>query len=107
MGDEENTEGWSSRLTHSDVARLALARALVMNPEVLVVHIPTANFNDTEASAIIDLLREHVDRKGLELDESERRFRRPRTVFMTSSRIIGVQKADAVYKVFNQSVRQI
>jgi len=89
---------WVASLSHTDYARLNLARVFVGNPEVLVMHKPVATFDDREREHITDLLREHVDEKGIELSESKF-TRRPRTLFFTSSTTIGVKKADLVYKV--------
>merc|ERR1712174_121356 len=40
----------------SDVARLNLARALVINPEVLVMHMPCISFTDVENEDMMKLI---------------------------------------------------
>merc|ERR1712032_220349 len=90
---------WAARFSHTDFARLNLARALVMNPEVLVMHKPVVTFNDVEARKIVGLLRTHVDERGLHMPEVDRGLRRPRTVFLTTSQMAAVRRADAVYSV--------
>merc|ERR1719329_708099 len=74
-------ERWAIRLSHADHARLNIARALVLNPECLVMHKPVIAFSDEEARHIMALIRMHVDERGLELSAEDRHFRRPRTVF--------------------------
>merc|ERR1719191_534815 len=48
-------------MPHTDRCLLHLARALVMNPEILVVHKPVMNFDRFHAKRILTLLREFVD----------------------------------------------
>lgn len=90
---------WINAFSHTDYARLNLARVLVCNPEVLVMHKPTVDFDDRERLELIKLLREHVDEKGIELPAQSSATRRLRTVFFTSSSTAGVNNADAVFKV--------
>jgi ABC-type multidrug transport system fused ATPase/permease subunit len=89
---------WAASLSHTDQSRLNLARVLVGNPEVLIMHKPVASFDDRERENITELLREHVDEKGIGISESKL-ARRPRTLFFTCTSAIGVKKADTVYKV--------
>lgn len=97
--EERLNAKWSGELSHTDYARLNLARVLVGDPEVLVIHKPALLFDDREREKTIQLLRDHVDERGLEMPVATRRFRRPRTVFFTSMSAVAVRKADAVYKV--------
>lgn len=90
---------WVAKFSHTDYVRLNLARALVVNPEVLVIHKPECVFSAGEVSGIMKLLRAHVDERGLELPEEGRPYRRPRTVFFTTTTAEGVNMADHVYKV--------
>merc|ERR1711884_799690 len=98
---------WAHRFSSSMFARLALARAFVMNPEVLVLHSPCAHFNDHEVETIMTLLKTHVEKKGFELAENEIKFRRPRTVFMTSVRMAALEIVDDVYKVKDGGIERI
>jgi len=99
--ESDAQQEWMSKLTHTDFARLNLARAFVMNPELLVLHKPHLSFDDWEKRVIFELLREHVDRKGLELSD-ENQNRRRRTVFFTSASRLhakGLEHADGIYEV--------
>eukprot|EP00929_Paragymnodinium_shiwhaense_P018908 TRINITY_DN13062_c0_g1_i1.p1 TRINITY_DN13062_c0_g1~~TRINITY_DN13062_c0_g1_i1.p1 ORF type:complete len:821 (-),score=177.13 TRINITY_DN13062_c0_g1_i1:56-2518(-) len=107
LDDEVDLSNWTQRLSHTAYARIALARAFVMNPEVLAIHKPLASFNDPEVKTVAGLLRSHVDEKGLALPNNERSFRRPRTVFYSSATLDGIALADLVYKVSNESVDTI
>jgi ABC-type multidrug transport system fused ATPase/permease subunit len=90
---------WVSLLSYTDYARINLARAFVMNPECLVLHKPALAFDDNEARLIIQLLRAHVDERGLELSEEGRHFRRNRTVFFTAASMDAIEHADRIYEV--------
>lgn len=90
---------WTKALSHSETARFLLARVLVMNPEALVMHMPFIAFNDEEAATIQRLVRQHINERGLELPESERTVRRPRTFFCSSAAITDCVEADFIYTV--------
>ena len=75
------------RLSRSDKKLLHLARALVYNPEILIVHSPTLLLDQEHQHVIIDVLRDFVNERGLELPKATRYRRRPRTcVFSTRSK---------------------
>lgn len=90
---------WAERLSLTQRVRLSLARALVANPEVLVVHKPTLPFDEKHSLSTILLLREFVDRRGILQDEAQRHLRHPRTCVITLSRTQGIQHADRVFLV--------
>lgn len=97
--DEDENMEWTTSLSHTDCSRLSLARVFVMNSEVIVLHKPAINFNQQEADEVVDLFREHVNKRGLELPEETKNFRRPRTLFYTTAVNRGLEVADAVIKV--------
>jgi len=107
--DEESLEAarseqWHSHLSRTSLSRIALLRAMVMNPEVLIMHKPFVTFENKEADAYSDLMIQHVKEKGLELDVDKRPFRRPRTVLFSSASDLAIRKADYIYKVAKQTV---
>jgi len=85
---------WKERLSNSEQALLNLARALVANPEVLVLHKPTSNMDDRLAHNTLQILREFVDNRGVEEDVATFKQRRPRTCVLTASRSEGVHVPD-------------
>lgn len=95
---------WTAHISDSDYSRLTLARALVKNPECLVIHKPAASFNDSEARRVLKLIRAHVDERGLELSLRGRANRRPRTVFLSSSTLTGVKESDQVYRICAEGI---
>jgi ABC-type multidrug transport system fused ATPase/permease subunit len=108
LDDNEDATKWTQRLSHTAFSRLALARAFTYNPEVLIIHKPTAAFNDPEVINVVKLLRAHVDEKGLKLASTDSSwFRRPRTVFFSSATLLGVNFSDTVHRVSKGSVQPI
>jgi len=99
---------WLSHLSHSDYPRVSLARALIMNPECLVLHKPAMSFDTNEGKNVLSLVRRHVDERGLELPEAGRKWRRCRTVFFSSTTQQGLALADGVYDIsVQQGVKAI
>lgn len=94
----EVKEAWNEVLALTQRVLLNLARALMANPEILVLHKPALVFDDDRAQNLFSLLHQFVWDRGLHL-EGEKEFRRPRTCIMSTSRIAGVQKADRVFQI--------
>merc|ERR1719263_1169421 len=70
-----------------------------MNPECLILHKPTLAFDDSEKTVVINLLKWHVEQRGLQLPEEGRKLRRRRTVFLSSSQLEVIKNADCIYEV--------
>jgi energy-coupling factor transporter ATP-binding protein EcfA2 len=101
---EKREPSWTACLSDTDHARLTLARVFVMNPECVVYHKPVLMFNEVEAEHMLKAIRTHTEERGVDLPVRGRRFRRPRTVFFTSSTIAGIRTADQVYKVSTEGI---
>mmetsp|Transcript_37276 Transcript_37276/g.112533 ORF Transcript_37276/g.112533 Transcript_37276/m.112533 type:complete len:807 (-) Transcript_37276:21-2441(-) len=95
----EDSKSWHTLLTDTASSRLTLARAFLMNAEVMALHKPLSSFNKEEARRIMQLLRQHVAERGLELPEAEQRLRRPRTVFFTAGDMEPVAGVDKSYRI--------
>jgi len=93
---EKDTCGMIAALSCTDRKLLHLARALIYNPEVLVVHLPTTYFTADFRPLIMDVLREFVDERGLELDPVTKLRRRPRTCIFSTCDPSDLDKADSV-----------
>merc|ERR1719326_1736619 len=92
---DDPVEIWFNQMNATALAALHVARAFVLNPEVLVLHCPSKHFDPEYTARLLTLLREFVDQRGLEFDEPVR-DRRPRTCFMSTYRMRNVDKADRV-----------
>merc|ERR1719174_2577503 len=71
---------WLKTLPHSQLKRLHVARALIANPEVLVMEKPACGFDHPTAERILNLLRKHVMERGLAVEEDRKIRMRPRTL---------------------------
>mmetsp|Transcript_103968 Transcript_103968/g.252410 ORF Transcript_103968/g.252410 Transcript_103968/m.252410 type:complete len:1043 (+) Transcript_103968:70-3198(+) len=94
-------------LSHTDRCVLHLARALVMNPDVLVLHKPLSHFDDLQAWLVLEVLRNFVDNRGLESPPETRDQRRPRTCIFSTATTKCTEEADMVLHVSHGSVHQI
>lgn len=96
-----------SALSRSDKALLCVARALICNPEVLVIHQPGVHLCVPKKDSLMRLLREFVDNRGLEMDPDTIAQRRPRTCFFSSNEVADLQYADQVFLCKAQSVKEV
>jgi len=87
------------RLTRTNRQLISLGRALVMNPEVLVVHKPEALFHDSFGQVLMDVFREFVDNRGVCMPDAEPLSkRRRRTLIFTPTESYMASKADIVFE---------
>lgn len=90
---------WPDVLSLTQCSLLCTARAVISNPEVLVMHKPTQPFDDVTCELIMGLFKEYVVNKGIEQDPSMWWCRRPRTCIVTSSKAAGINQCDHVVHV--------
>eukprot|EP00439_Symbiodinium_sp_Y106_P033586 s6759_g4.t1 len=93
--------GWQESLSFQERAKLHIARALIMNPEILILEKPLMNFDDYEAESVVRALREHISNRGIELPAETRNRRRPRTCFYSVERVSKNDHPDVVWKLQN------
>jgi len=74
---------WMDGITYTEKVKINLARAMIMNPEVMVAQRPLHHYDAKTAVQMTKLLRAHVEERGLVLPEDQRIHRRPRTCFFT------------------------
>lgn len=106
LGAHQKQEGnsasrWQSTCSESEKAKIGLARAFVMNAEVLVLHRPLAPYSEHTGSRahVLSVLRRYVENRGLGDDRSDFLRRRPRTCFFTPEAIEEALQADLVLTV--------
>ena len=73
-------------LSGGEQQRVAVARALVRRPDLLVADEPSAQLDHDTSLAVAGVLRDHVDRDGL-------------TIIMASNDPVLLEAADAVYEL--------
>lgn len=103
----EYVQNWSMALSFTQQCLISLARALTANPELMAIHKPTMAFDEQRSAAVMALLREYIDAKGIEQDMSARHRRRPRTLVMSSSKMLGVAFADRVFLVKQSGIEAV
>lgn len=84
----DSRASWLHEMTHTQASLLGVARALVANPRLLCIEKHWMCLDTPVSNALVLLLREHVDKRGIEQDyeaagQEVGRLRRPRTCFMT------------------------
>merc|ERR1711907_106764 len=76
--DKGKTANWSEELSRSDRQLLNVARGLVANPEVLVVHKPSMGLGRNTVPIVMRSLQTYVSHRGIDQDLDRFYFRRPR-----------------------------
>lgn len=94
---EEPGGEWGKYFNSSDIAKVHLARALLVSPQVLVIEGGLTHFNHSEQGQILEVLREHVRNRGLLGDPAEVSTRRPRTVIFSVESKHQAETADVVW----------
>lgn len=100
-------ENWSETLSKTTRRGFNLARALIANPEVLVVHTPADGLDDQMSENTINMLRKFCNQKGLYQDKATWAERRPRTCIFTATRIAEVDNADRIFLVREHKAHEI
>jgi ABC-type uncharacterized transport system fused permease/ATPase subunit len=102
----QNTPGsdWLKVLNHTHKARMHIARALIANPEVMVLQRSFEPFREDVAMEMLGVLRTHVREKGLSLPEKGKADRRPRNVFFGIDSILQAAQADTIWKMQDKTI---
>eukprot|EP00928_Gymnodinium_smaydae_P004512 TRINITY_DN11529_c0_g6_i1.p1 TRINITY_DN11529_c0_g6~~TRINITY_DN11529_c0_g6_i1.p1 ORF type:complete len:1170 (+),score=263.40 TRINITY_DN11529_c0_g6_i1:1319-4828(+) len=98
---------WCSTMSASELQKLHLARALVVNSEVLVLHRPLDKYDDKTALCVLGAIQEHIQTRGYKVDPSGALERRPRTVVFTPSQKSQACTADIIWRLKNKCVERI
>ena len=96
---DEAEVDWQKALNYVEVAKIHLARALIVNSEVLVLQRPLIHYDDSEGDRIANVIKRHVQERGLQLPAVSRHRRRPRTCFFTPSTLAESTLADVIWRV--------
>jgi len=68
-------------MSSSERKRFQLARAFIYEPEVLVMHRPVDEMDTDLANKILGIMREYVDKRGLESPDAS--WQRPKTIIFS------------------------
>lgn len=106
---EVSSQQWLNTITYSEKVMISLARALIMNPEVLILYRPFHHFDQSTAENLMQVLLHHHSNRGLCLPEELADVRRPRTVFFTPETSLQARKAHAIWQIdhINKTVYKV
>lgn len=94
---------WASIFSGTECLLLAMARALIVNPNLLCIHKIIDMLNNESAMRVLKALRKFINERGLVQGgySWEVVGRRPRTVFMTANELKDIvrQQADYAYRI--------
>lgn len=105
--DEIPAENWGKKLNYVEIAKIHLARALIVNPEVLILQRPLIHFDDDEADRVRKVLFHHIRNRGLCLPKETAARRRPRTLFFSPSSEREATQADVLWEVTDKTVKSM
>merc|ERR1712176_997974 len=87
------------RMTESELHLVHIARALIMNPEVLVMQRPLLKYSKPMEKNVMDVMNRHCLEHGLGLSATYRHQRRPRSVFFTADNISQLGAVDNTWLI--------
>lgn len=90
---------WGEVFSLTQKHLLCIARALVANPDVLVMHKPTLALNEATSVCVLGMLKDFVKNRGVVQPAGGLPKRRARTCIISSSKMQGVEFADEVFHV--------
>jgi len=92
---------WHSKFNFVEKAKIHLARALIVNPEVLILQRPFAHYGQSQTKDLTKCLRQHVDNKGFCLPSAAvlKNRRRPRTVFFSPTSQDEAAECDIIWEI--------
>ncbi|CAE7242184.1 Abcb7 [Symbiodinium necroappetens] len=96
---ESFRDAWIGSMTYSEKVKIHLARAFIMNPEVMVLQRPLHHYDAPTAAIILGLLQAHVRERGLGFPAKDREHRRPRTVFFTVEEKSQAEASDVIWRI--------
>merc|ERR1711924_581334 len=85
--------------TYTERVKIHLARAFIMNPEVMALQRPLYHFAKNTAEEMLKLIKKYVDNRGLCLPEDTVHKRCPRTVFFSPETKEQAKMADVVWQI--------
>jgi ABC-type nitrate/sulfonate/bicarbonate transport system ATPase subunit len=94
---------WNEVLSESQKRLLSIARALIANPDVLIMQQPLRYLEEATCTRVMRVLKEFVDDRGVALKSRERPLRRPKTCIMTTGDVMSMCYADRVFLISQET----
>lgn len=98
---------WDRACSASEKQKLSLARAIITNPDVLVIHRPFLGLDKRSVKKIATVLKDFVVRRGVAQDSSSFLSRRPRTCIVSGITPDGLEVADKIYRVTKRGADEV
>jgi len=90
---------WHDRVGSAEMAKISIARAMIVNPDVMLLHSPLQCYNRLAQDEILAAVRKHVANRGLSRPEDTVGLRGPRTVFFTPESADQAKMGDIVLQI--------
>lgn len=95
---QSDEKGWIESMSRSEKCMFHLARALIANPEIILLEKPFKNYEDALEQVVWDALTEHKENRGFCMPPlKHKHLRRPRTVFYSTTERRHALGADVVW----------
>jgi len=99
IGENDRATAWIASLSHCQRAKVNLARALVMNPELLLLQRPLCHFDRKQHHDVRDIMVEHVKNRGFGMPRETVEYRRPRTLIFVPTFQKEMDIADQIWTI--------
>mmetsp|Transcript_20945 Transcript_20945/g.48821 ORF Transcript_20945/g.48821 Transcript_20945/m.48821 type:complete len:844 (-) Transcript_20945:340-2871(-) len=104
---EHLLHGWRESLSFQEKAKIHIARALIMNPEIMILEKPLMNFDENEAALVASVLKEYVANRGVAMPVDSYESRRPRSCFYSAERLdMETCPADTIWRHENGKITE-
>jgi len=90
---------WVDHLNSSERAKLHLARALITNPEVLILHMPFVQYDKKMMAQVKEVLHMHRDQRGMGNPQANLHHRRPRSVIYSVMNPEDCEGEETIWKI--------
>jgi len=97
---------WHEGLSSTERSKMCLARALIANPEVLILHKPFLNYELEAKDLVKAAIVEHKQNRGISMPQDKVSQRRPRTCFYSVVDPRDADLADVVWQI-DSSARSV
>jgi len=108
------SDSWHHTLCNSERSNFALARALITNPELLILQRPLSALEPDDKTRVMTALAENVSNHGYKLPPEGVKFRRPRTLFVSSSSYLELNFCSCIWRldlesggVYKSNIKQV
>eukprot|EP00747_Dinoflagellata_sp_TGD_P107655 gnl/TRDRNA2_/TRDRNA2_170184_c0_seq1.p1 gnl/TRDRNA2_/TRDRNA2_170184_c0~~gnl/TRDRNA2_/TRDRNA2_170184_c0_seq1.p1 ORF type:complete len:339 (+),score=63.43 gnl/TRDRNA2_/TRDRNA2_170184_c0_seq1:84-1019(+) len=104
--DSSKTD-WQDAVSHTEKAKIHIARGLIMNPEVIVAHGPLHHFDGETSMKVLRVIKEHLVTRGLGMPPESIMRRRPRTCFFTVGKdhLEAARESDVTWFIDKESLQ--